>query len=199
MSERWVTKQTLIQRIKEADPEDKNAWDDFVNYYKSFIEMLLTKSRFSQSETDDLVQEILLKIWKGIPQYEYRKGQAKFRTWLGCLITNSMYNYVDKLNRRHPNKLELKEAILLPESESKIEKFIEKEWVSHLTKMAMKEVMEIFSGHAIEVFKLSMEGKETNEISQILDITEDSVYVLRSRVKSRLKKEIKKLRDELEH
>lgn len=196
MSDQWITKQTLIQRVQ--NPDDKSAWDDFVSYYKTFIEMVLNKSRISLNESDDLVQEILLKIWKGLPKYEYRKEQAKFRTWLSVLIRNTMLNYLDKIKRKNPGKVELNEEVILTVSESSIEKIIEEEWVSHLTGLAMTTVSKAFSGQAIDVFKMSLAGKGTKEISETLEINEESVFVLRSRVKSKLKKEIKRLRDEIE-
>lgn len=196
MSDQWITKQTLIQRVQNQD--DESAWDDFVSYYQTFIEMVLNKSRISLNESDDLVQEILLKIWKGLPNYEYRKEQAKFRTWLSILIRNTMLNYLDKLKRKNPGKVELNEELVLSVTESSIEKIIEEEWVSHLTSLAMRAVSEAFSGQAVEVFKMSLAGRGTREISEALGINEESVFVLRSRVKSKLKKEIKRLREEIE-
>ena len=196
MSDNWVTKQTLIQRVQ--NPDDATAWDDFVSYYQTFIAMVLNKSNIHINEKEDLVQDILVKVWKGLPNYEYRKEQAKFRTWLSILIRNTMLNYLDKLKRKNPGKVELNEQIILEVTESQIEKIIEEEWVSHLTQLAMKTVSEVFSGQAVDVFRMSLQGKGTKEISETLEITEESVFVLRSRVKSRLKKEIKKLRDEIE-
>jgi len=196
MSDQWITKQTLIQRVQNKD--DASAWDDFVSYYKTFIEMVLNKSKISLNESDDLVQEILLKIWKGLPKYEYRKEQAKFRTWLSILIRNTMLNFLAKKKRKNPNSVELNDEVILTVTETQIEKVIEEEWVTHLTSLAMKAVTKVFSGQAVKVFKMSLEGKGTKEIAETLDINEESVFVLRSRVKSRLKKEIKKLRDEIE-
>ena len=59
------THQTLIQRVQ--NPEDTGAWDEFVKYYETFIKMVLKKSNIPFNEADDLVQDILLKVWKGLP------------------------------------------------------------------------------------------------------------------------------------
>ena len=199
MSDQWLTKQTLIQRVKEAPPDDKSVWDEFNSIYESFIVMLLRKWNCAQEERDDLKQEILLKIWKGIPNYEYRKGQAKFRTWLSTLIKNTMLTYMDKRNRRQPNKLELNEVLYLPDDKSKLEQVIEEEWAGHIMSMALENVKEHFSGQAIEVFEMSLEGKSIAEIAEKLGIVETSAYTLRSRFKARLKKEFQRLKDNLEN
>jgi DNA-binding CsgD family transcriptional regulator len=56
----------------------------------------------------------------------------------------------------------------------------------------------MFSGQAIEVFRLSLQEKNAKEIADELNIQEDTVYSLRSRVKRRLKQEISKLRELIE-
>jgi RNA polymerase sigma factor (sigma-70 family) len=196
MEENWNTQQTLIQRAQ--NPDDHSAWDDFVSYYKTFIKMVLNKSRISLDEADDLVQDILLKVWKSLPNYEYRKEKAKFRTWLSTVIRNTVINHLAKIKRKGGDKLELDESRIMSVTESEIENVIKDEWVNYLTSVAMEKVKEVFSGQAIDVFKLSLKGRSAKEISAKLDLTEDSVFVLRSRIKSRLKKEVERLRQEIE-
>lgn len=199
MSEQWLTKQTLIQRVKEASPDDKNVWNEFNSFYESFIVMLLRKWNCAKEEREDLKQEILVRIWKGIPNYEYRQGEAKFRTWLSTLIKNTMLSYLDKRNRRHPDKLELNEVLYLPADQSSLEEIIEEEWSAHIMSMAMENVKEHFSGQAFEVFQLSLKGKTIAEIAEQLGIVETSAYTLRSRFKARLKKEFQALKEMLEN
>ncbi|MCM8532292.1 MAG: sigma-70 family RNA polymerase sigma factor [Lentisphaeraceae bacterium] len=197
MAADWNTRLSLIQRAKNT--EDQSAWDDFVKYYKSFIEVVLYESRVPLTESQDLCQDILIKVWKGLPKYEYQKGKAKFRTWLSMVIKNAMINHMKKLARKKPNsEVPLNEAITVEIDESDIEKIIKNEWMNHLTSVALDNVSQAFSGQAIEVFKLSLKGRTAKEISAELSITEDSVFVLRSRVKSKVVKEIELLRSEIE-
>jgi len=196
MKENWNTHQTLIQRAQ--NPDDASAWDDFVKYYETFIKMVLKKFNIPFSDTDDLVQDILLKVWKGLPGYEYRREKAKFRTWLGIIIRNTVINHVTKIKRKGGDKLELIENKIQNFNEADIEKVINDEWVKYLTNYAMERIEDIFSGQTIDVFKLSLKGHNGKDIAAKLNITEESVFVLRSRVKSRLKKEIDKLRSEIE-
>ena len=195
MSENWNTQQTLIQRAQ--NPDDNQAWDDFVSYYKSFIRMVLYKSNISINDTDDLIQAILLKIWKGLPNYEYRKEQARFRTWLSTIIRNCIISHINK-SKSKGEKVELIEEQVERISESEIETIINNEWLDYVSSIAMEKVKEVFSGNAIEVFRLSLEEKSAREIAAALGIAEESVFVLRSRVKGKLKKEISKLRQLIE-
>lgn len=197
MQENWNTRQTLILRAQ--NPEDHTAWDDFVDYYREFIRMVLNKSNISLNEIDDLIQDILLRVWKGLPNYEYKKEKAKFRTWLSVLIKNTIINHISKAKRKgHEQKIEFIDAMLGSISESDIEQVIAEEWVNYLTSKAMSRVKEAFSGNAVEVFILSLNGKNARQISEQLGMSEDSVFVLRSRVKSRLKAEVAALKREVE-
>ncbi|MCM8525448.1 MAG: sigma-70 family RNA polymerase sigma factor [Lentisphaeraceae bacterium] len=195
MSQNWNTQQTLIQRAQ--NPEDEQAWDDFVSYYQSFIKMVLFKSNISLNDTDDLIQAILIRIWKGLPNYEYKKEQARFRTWLSTIIRNCIISHINKVKNKG-EKVELIEEQIERISESEIEQIISEEWLDYVASIAMDKVKDVFSGNAIEVFRLSLEEKSAKEIASELNITEESVFVLRSRVKSRLKKEISKLRQLIE-
>ncbi|MCM8540139.1 MAG: sigma-70 family RNA polymerase sigma factor [Lentisphaeraceae bacterium] len=195
MSENWNTQQTLIQRAQ--NPDDNQAWDDFVSYYQSFIRMVLYKSNISLNDTDDLIQAILLRIWKGLPNYEYKKEQARFRTWLSTIIRNCIITHINK-SKNKGVKVELIEEQIEKISDSEIEQIISDEWLDYVASIALDKVKEVFSGNAIEVFRLSLEEKSAREIANELNITEESVFVLRSRVKKRLKKEISKLRQLIE-
>ena len=195
MSDSWNTQKTLLQRIQ--DPDDTHAWDDFVRYYETFIKMVLRKSNISLSEEDDLVQKILLRVWKGLPNYEYKKEEARFRTWLSAIIRNAIISHVNRLKNKGSQQDDyLKEVDIA--SEASIEQIIDKEWLDYVASIAMDKVKEVFSGNAIEVFKLSLEEKSAKQIAEKLNITEKTVFVLRSRVKSRLKSEISKLREIIE-
>ena len=125
----WITtgipNRHLIQRAQ--DPDDHQAWDDFVKYYESFIFMVLRKSSIKVIDEEDLVQTILLKVWKGLPKYEYRKEKAKFRTWLSTIIRNTVITHITKA-KGEDGKIEKYSAKVNEISESSIEKVIEQEW-----------------------------------------------------------------------
>jgi len=193
----WNTRLSLIQRAQDSD--DHSAWDDFVSYYKSFIEVVLYESRVPLSESQDLTQDILIKVWKGLPNYEYQEGKAKFRTWLSMVIRNAMLNHIKKISRKKSKEEAVQDdASILEIGETEIEKIIQAEWTNHLTSVALERVAKAFSGQAIDVFKLSLQGKTAKEISETIGVTEDSVFVLRSRVKSKVIKEMRLLKQEIE-
>ncbi|VGO18930.1 RNA polymerase sigma factor [Pontiella sulfatireligans] len=198
MSDRWVTRQTLLQRAK--NPDDAKAWNDFVKYYTDFIHVVLHQMSFRITEIDDVTQEILVRIWQHLSTFNGEKHKTKFRTWLSALIRNQAINAIKK-NQRYETKREMatnlheeKQIISQPE----LEKIVQLEWETHITTLALNNIKTLFTGVAIRAFELSLAGKSAKEIGGILDINPESVRTLKNRVKLRLIKEIEQLREDLE-
>jgi RNA polymerase sigma-70 factor (ECF subfamily) len=196
MTDKWKTQHTLLSRAR--DPEDQKAWVDFVDYYQGFIKKVVIKMKVAQPEVDDLVQVILVAIWKNLSDFTPDSSRAKFRTWLSKIIRSKAINYF-----RDHSLYELRLAQVSDEynlngaflSENNLEKIIEKDWRRYLTQQALKNIQSNFSGLAIEVFKRSLRGLPTEKIAQDLGIAKSSVRTLKSRVQRELIKEISNLRN----
>lgn len=195
----WQTRQTLLQRAK--DPNDAQAWEEFVSYYKQFIHVILHQMNFRSADFDDAVQEIMVKIWQNLPKFELDPDRGQFRTWLSRVIRNRLLDYI-KQDSRYKKRVEkateqyLEAENLLPENE--LEKLVTKEWQKHITTCALNNIKELFSGSAIKAFELSLQGKHPKDISETLNIKQASVRTLKNRVQFRLVKEIERLRADLE-
>jgi RNA polymerase sigma-70 factor (ECF subfamily) len=80
-----------------------------------------------------------------------------------------------------------------------IEEIIESEWRKHLIALVMERLHASFSGKAMDVFTMTLDGKSVDDIASALDLTKDSVYVLRNRVQSHFRTEARQLRSNLEY
>lgn len=203
MSDEWLTRVTLLERAK--DPNDKEAWNDFVYYYKSFIEMVVTKMKVNYHDMDDIVQTVLVKLWNIIENYEVDQNRAKFRTWLSRVIKYTVIDYIRKEKTREQFKgkiqnqySQLDDQLTDLSNNNDIDIMIEREWELHIAGLALKNISSRFSSQAIEAFELSLTGLEINEISQKLAIKENSVYKLLARMKRTMIDEISQIRDKIE-
>ncbi len=195
MADEYVTRKTLLQRA--SDPNDARAWEEFVGYYRNFILMLLRYMNVAPADLDDLTQNILVRIWKNIETYD--ADRAKFRTWLSTIIRNEVYSYFERVVAPRKKLVDYQEDLLkdIPEADE-FEKLISREWAVYISNIAMERVRKRFSGNAIEVFEMTLDGAGAEEIAAKLGIEVFSVYALRRRVRKRLKEEIGSLREELE-
>ena len=196
MSEGWTTRKSLILRAR--DPDDRQAWEDFVRFYERFIFHVLHRMNVSSSDFDDLVQNVLLKLWRSIASYDPEK--ARFRTWLGVVVRNAVYDQFAE-SKRHGKLLEHELNYmqrLESDNASEVERLIEQEWAQYVTNLALQRIEKLFSKEAVKSFTMSANGDSAKVIAAELNLAVDSVYTLKSRVKARFIKEIKAVIDELE-
>lgn len=195
--ESYLTRQTLLMRAQ--DPNDGDAWEEFVIFYKPFICQILHKMNINYNDFDDLVQDVLLKLWKGLESYD--KNKSKFRTWLSHVSRNTVISYFRSRSIRpnidNSDELETNNAFG-SYSDSDLEKIFEDEWRAYLCSLALDKVKKLFTGHAVEAFTLSQKGKSPAEIAEELGLSKESVPVLTSRVRKRFASELKSLVQTLE-
>jgi RNA polymerase sigma-70 factor (ECF subfamily) len=196
MSDEWVTRKSLLLRVRDSD--DEQAWTDFVAFYENFIYHILYCLNINTTDADDLVQDILLKLWKNLKTYDPEKG--RFRIWLNRVVRNAAYNFFDTVKRQR-QLLESEQQfaeILQTMSSDDMENLIQAEWSNYITSYALNRLKDIFSGQAINVFSMSLDGLSADDIAKELNLTRDSVYTLKNRVKARFIKEVHALVREFE-
>jgi RNA polymerase sigma factor (sigma-70 family) len=197
--DQYQTRATLIQRVQNQ--QDEQSWEEFVRVYRRYIYAIIRSMNISEHDTEDILQQVLINLWNSLPKMDYDKIN-RFRSWLSTVTKNCVTDFIRK-RMRDANRLEKAskddtltylKAIRLPE----IEDIAEREWEIHLTNLALENIESLFSGKAVETFRLTLEGKSVEEIAAELDLKENSVYRLKNRVKERLIQEIRHLRSELE-
>ena len=85
--------------LKAAIGGDEAAFEQLIAPYLRELRVHCYRMAGSLHEADDLMQESLLKIWKGLANFE---GRASLRTWLYKLVTNVC---LDALEKRAPRLL----------------------------------------------------------------------------------------------
>ena len=191
--EQWKTRLTLVDRAR--DPNDSQAWDEFIDYYASFIRMVLMQLHAPMDDLEDLSQIILVKLWQNLSTVELGRDHARFRTWLGTVIRNTFYTHCSQAASRKRRETNAAVADVVPPD---IDDIIESEWRKHIIALVIKRLNASFSGKAMDVFTMTLDGKSVDDIASALELTKDSVYVLRNRVQSRFRKEARQLRSYLE-
>jgi RNA polymerase sigma-70 factor (ECF subfamily) len=197
--DQYNTRETLIRRVQNQ--QDDQSWEEFVQVYRRYIYAIIRSMNISEHDTEDILQQVLINLWNSLPKMDYQKIK-RFRSWLSTVTKNCVTDFIRK-RTREANRLEKAakddtltylKTIRLPE----IDSIAEREWEIHLTNMALDNIEPLFSGKAVEAFRLTLQGKGVNEIARELDLKENSVYRLKNRVKERLIQEIMHLRSEWE-
>ena len=194
MDDPYLTRETLLKRA--CNPSDEAAWEDFVCYYESFIQMVLNRLLFDTRDCEDLRQEILLKLWAKLKTYNQDK--SKFRTWLSTVIRNDVLKYIQKQDKRNKVLAPQGESLLAADSQNELENHIQAEWEIYASNLALAKTKPLFSENAVRIFDMSMDNISVEDIAVKLGLSNDSVYKMKSRFIKRLRDEIKLIRSETE-
>ena len=195
----YATRQTLIAKIR--DQHDDRSWQDFVYFYERYIFVVINKMGVSYDDCDDLVQKVLLELWKKLPKFNYTPNKCKFRTWMNTIVRNVVIDSFRKANR-HQN--DIKRASLQHINDKVVDydfpdiyDIAEEEWETHIANLAWENIKDEFRGRTADCFLMFCDGVEIEEICEKLDIKRNTANVYRNRVQERLHKEIRHLDKEL--
>ena len=199
MSEDYKTRYTLIERLKGK--RDELSWEEFLLAYQPYIYAIVRNMGISEQDAEDIVQQVMIKVWKHVDSIDNDPGK-RFRSWLSTVTANCVRDFMRKrkveaarLEKASQDEtLSYLNSIRLPE----INEIAEQRWGVYLFNRALERIEGLFSGKAIQVFLLSLEGIPIEEIAGRMGLKENSVYRLKNRVKQCLAEEIKLLRKDLE-
>ena len=73
---------SLIERCRAGDDA---AFSELVDRYKNLVYALVYRMIPDRSRTDDLAQDVFLKVYRGLP---YFRGEARLSTWIYRIVQN---------------------------------------------------------------------------------------------------------------
>ena len=80
----FITRPSLLNRIKEGD---EISWYDFYDTYKPLIWLMGTDYSLTQSEKEDLVQNVMTDFFNVQGKFTYDPAKGSFRSYFRMIIT----------------------------------------------------------------------------------------------------------------
>ena len=91
------TRVTLLDRLR--DGTDLVAWEEFFGRYWSLIFAFARHRGCSQHTAEEVVQDVMLKVFEQKDLFRYDPARGRFRSWLGALVANRVADF-----RRMPSE-----------------------------------------------------------------------------------------------
>jgi RNA polymerase sigma-70 factor (ECF subfamily) len=138
-----------------------------------------------KDERDDLLQEILINLWKGLESF---RGEASAGTWLYRVAVNTALSFKGRELKRKENhcKLESIPPILSEDDENRQ---LQVEQTRNLERLNMSINQLSIIDKAI--ISLYLEEVPLKEVAEIIGINEPNVRVKIHRIKETLKQQMK--------
>jgi RNA polymerase sigma-70 factor (ECF subfamily) len=187
----------LLVRIR--DPGDREAWRQFVALYAPLIHGLARRRGLQDADAADLTQEVLRAVAAAAPALVYDPARGSFRGWLYTVTCHKIHDFRhSRLNRERGSGDSATHRLLdeQPAPDDEVGRW-ERDYQSRLFALAAEQVRDGFEVTTWRAFwLLAVEGKSGEEAARILGLSVGAVYVARSRVLARLKKQVQQLEGE---
>ena len=93
-----VTNETLLERVRNT--ADHAAWGEFFAIYEPLL-LNYVRGRvrdrslgWNDHDVQDVVQDIFIKLYRKLPEFQLDHGRGRFRTWLYRITINAILDRV---------------------------------------------------------------------------------------------------------
>ena len=187
------THKTLLERIRGGDDV---SWQEFYDRYSPAVLNICSNSGFSESEGLDILQNVMLKIFRNDLVMKFDPERARFRTYFNHILRSCIGDFKkkkDRLNEREISGEEIPETPVPAELDS----LIEAEWKNQMLKEALERLRNQVKPETFLAFQLTaIQGKSTQAAAEFIQMDVNMVYVARSRCLARLRKIIDEINRE---
>lgn len=198
------TRYSLLSRLQNW--EDRESWQEFFDTYWRLIYSFALKSGLTAAEAEDVVQETVISVAKNIQKFKRDSSLGSFKGWLRNL---TRWRVADHLRRRtnsgaipveiaEDGSFEFNVAEIPDSSES--QSIWEDEWRTNLMKVALQNVKQAVKEEHYQIFDLyAIKQWPASKVSQMLQVSVGKVYLIKFRLESLVKKEVRRLENKERH
>lgn len=195
MQECWDTRETLLTRA--GNPNDDISWEEFVSFYEKYIYQLIRRMNFSHHDTEEVAQEVFIKVWGKLNDFTYQRSKGRFRGWLCVTTRNTALDFLRRKKSRGVH-CELFESDMLELCISEAEEMAEEEWKLYLSNKAWDNIKSEYAPKTAQAFMMVTHGRSVEEVSELLGMSGNTIYNAKCRIIKRLQKEIRELNRKLD-
>lgn len=168
-----TTQPTLLNRLRQGD---EISWADFYHLYSPLIICAGKYYHLSDSECEDLVQQVMAKFFANSQSFVYRAGQVKFRSYFSKIVHNQI---IDTIRSNHVQmRLKINARILYDE----FHEVFMNEWRKAALAEAKAELKRRVDEKTFQAFEMyGLQNHPAEQVAEILDMPLSSLYTAKSR------------------
>lgn len=180
---------SLLQRIQLAPNDD--AWRQLDELYRPWLERWIGRLVNDPNRVDDLVQNTLVSMCKALSSFTHQ-GPGTFRAWLKKIVSGQLSRHFREVQQQRHLGCQRSAVMLdeLEDEESAASRIWEQEHDQYVLNQLLRRIRHEFAPTTWAAFTgVALQGKPGQQVARELMITENAVYIARTRVMKRLKEE----------
>ncbi len=186
-----VTSATLLERLRDA--RDADAWNRLVELYTPLIRGWAERLNVRGADADDLVQDVMAVVVRRFPEFVHPERPGAFRGWLRAIAANCARTVWKsrKWTPAAPGGSDFGSYLTrLEDPTDDFARAWEREHDLHVTRRLLDRIRADFETSTWELFgRFVLDGLTAEEVAAEYGTTPNAVYIAKSRVLSRLRKE----------
>ncbi len=187
-----TTSPTLIHRLQHG--KDSSAWGQFVELYTPLLLAWCQRAGLSHADAADMIQGVFLTLYQKLPEFQYDATRS-FRAWLKTVLMNAWRNHVRKRRTGDAHGIEREQLDQIPDLDPRLA-LEEAEYRTQIVRRALALMQTHFEPTTWKAcWEFVVEDRKAAEVAAELGITENAVYLAKSRVLRYLRHELQWLLD----
>jgi len=186
------TSVSLLERLKYAE-RDGPDWRRMHDIYTPLVRKWIRRAPGLGHEADDLAQDVLVVVVREIARFE-RQREGSFRAWLRQITINRCRSHMKRRNRQFGKgaRLNAAEEFLdqLEDPTGDLAIQWDRQHDEHVFRTLLKLIKADFTPVTWSAFRrFALDGEPASHVAADLKISENSVFLAKSRVLKRLRTE----------
>jgi len=196
------TRRSLLSRLKDWD--DQESWKDFFATYWKLIYGTARRAGLDDATAQDVVQETVVRVAKGIAGFKNDARHGSFKGWLLTITQRRIIDYYRRGRREIPvssdDEGDGSTPVLnrVPDPASlDWESVWETDWQRNLVDAALERIKARVKARQYQIFDCSvLKGWPMHEVTTKLRVNMGQVYFARFKIRSMLEREVRRLERE---
>jgi RNA polymerase sigma factor (sigma-70 family) len=188
------TSVSLLDRLR--DQPDDASWRRLVDLYEPLLRSWLGRQALQPADIDDLVQEVLAVVVQELPRFQHNRRTGAFRRWLRTILVNRLRPFW-RTRRSRPEAGDAERLLEeLADPDSGLSRLWDEEHDRHVLGRLLELIRDEFTRPTWEAFlRVTLQGKDEEEVAADLGLSVHAVFIAKSRVLCRLRREAEGLLD----
>ena len=167
-----TTSKTLLEKISSGD---EISWDEFYRKYAPVIKAV-AKYKGIEYDADDICQQVMMHFFKQSKTFKFDPGIAKFRTYLGRIVSWKIVDYYRKKREK------LSEELDAVPVDAEVDKIYMAEWHKVIIAEAEDELRKRVSPDTFQAYQLyAVQGRPVEKVAAFLECSVNQVYQAKKR------------------
>lgn len=176
-----ATRSSLLSQVR--DLQDAEGWKAFDSLYRPLLTEYAMQRGLRRDAAEEVAQQSMAAVVHAIPRF---RRQKSFRAWLRKLVNHKVSDYLSRERRQRQADTQVWEQ--LSDGEPAPAQLWQRRWNEAHVRYVIDKLRGELAEHTLRAFELYVVQEcPVEEISAILGMTANQIYVAKSRVLSRLR------------